>query len=109
MSKLFNFSTRRSGRAAVHQAWPVYFYVDHIKGVQSTMINVKATRPEITYGDTDWDHKPVIGIGAEWDWLFAELGERLIAQIKLIRQLNPGMGLKDAKDTAEIMRAYRNR
>ena len=76
------------------------------------MITVKTPRPEITWADTSvngWDHKPVIGTGPEWDWLFAEFSERLIAGVKLVRQLNPGMGLKDAKDTFEIMRAYRNR
>ena len=76
------------------------------------MISIKATRPEVTYADTttnDWDHKPVIGTGPEWDWLFAELPGKIIAGIKLIRQLNPGMGLKDAKEAYEVMQVYRNR
>ena len=71
------------------------------------MISIKATRPEVTYAETDWDYKPVIGAGPEWDWLFAELSGKFIASIKLIRQLNPGMALRDAKEAYEVMQAYR--
>ena len=82
-------------------------------------IRITSTRPTIYWdsqsagsssGDGDYCHDEVIGTTPDWDWLFAgPLKGQAISSIKLIRQLNPGIGLKDAKDAFEAMRPYWDR
>lgn len=74
-------------------------------------INVHCPRPVITVTDTtnDWRETSIIGTDENWDWLFRELADKPIASIKLIRQLNPGICLKDAKDAYEAMKPHRGK
>ena len=54
------------------------------------------------------NEREVVGTTSDWDWLFCELRERAIASIKLVRQLNPGITLSEAKQAYEVMKPYRS-
>ena len=72
-------------------------------------IKIVTGRPQI-FDTSTYDSHEVKGTTSEWDWLFdGPLKEHRIASIKLVRQLNPGMGLLEAKQAHEAMHAWYRR
>jgi ribosomal protein L7/L12 len=84
-------------------------FINQLNGV-SMSIRITNDRPKVMWQPDDSAYADeLIGTSSDWDWLFrGELAGKTIASIKLLRQLNPGLGLRDARDAYEASDKFRS-